>query len=624
MLSKLNLKQKLMISMIALAVIPVLISGIISYTRNRNLIKEQVIKENELLANQLAKRVQEKMSVLTKTVNVIADLEGIESMKNKKHQQIFNKFKQKYPIFQYLYVTNEEGQLITFSADTDQLGNDFSHRSWFKGAMRGYSYISNAHISTTTKSLCLTISTPIKNNNGQITGVLGADISLMALQSMVTGVKLGQAGQVYLTDSQGVVIVHPNYKDMVLKQVKKEELKPVQKALAGKVGTITYVTNKGTEMLATYEPLQRLNWALVAQQPTGVAFKVLKENLFSKLLTILVATLLAVGISTWLAHNFSQPILKLVGAMRQKARGDLTVDLNLDRDDELGMLANTFSQGTEQHRKLVSDLLDTIDNLSAYSEELSASAEEGNAIIEANDQNLSEVSAGVEQISASSQEVSGLAQEANSQTKIGSQNIQETVSSMEEINQAVEETVKVLNSLDNKSQQISKIVELIQNIAEQTNLLALNAAIEAARADSTSKNAGQGFAVVADEIRELAEETAQATNQIEDLIKETQDKSSAGLESINQVEAKVKEGKEVAQETGAVFDEIEAAIENTSSQMEEIAVVAQELAQNSEQAKSASQEINSMSDEITNSSQELAQMAEKLQGLVAKFKVEQS
>ncbi|GAB6100293.1 hypothetical protein JCM16358_21720 [Halanaerocella petrolearia] len=341
-----------------------------------------------------------------------------------------------------------------------------------------------------------------------------------------------------------------------------------------------------------------------------------QERLLVSIVSIVVIGTVAGLIAWWFAKRFVAPIENLVSVMNKKAEGNLDVKLDIEREDELGMLADTFNQNTKKQRKLMADILGYTEDLSAYSEELSASSEEGNATVEETNQNLQEVISGLQQIAATTQEVNGLAEETSNQAEFGSNNIKETVDSMKDIDQAVGKTVGVINELNANSQEIGQIVELITNIAEQTNLLALNAAIEAARAGDH----GQGFAVVAEEIRELAEETSQATEKIDNLVKETQNKSEAGLKAIKQVEVKSKEGKAVAQETGEVFGQIEGSIQETSDQIEQTAIAIEQLEDNSEQVIQASNEVENMSEEVTNSAQELSTMSQKLQQLIEEYK----
>ena len=354
---------------------------------------------------------------------------------------------------------------------------------------------------------------------------------------------------------------------------------------------------------------------------TGIYVNDVREEIWSLALRVIfgsiIAIILAVILISYFSNSLSQPIKKLVSGMEKLADGDLKYRVKVDRNDELGELAKAFNQASSQQQELVKNLLDSIENLSAYSQELSASAEEGNATIQTANNLFEDISESIQDISASSQEVSALAEEANSQVEFGSENITDTLNSMKEINQVIGETVTVINELEENSTEINKIVELINNIAEQTNLLALNAAIEAARAGEH----GQGFAVVAEEIRELAEETGKATEDIVRLVKKTQQNSKKGLTTVEKVEAKAKTGEKIADETGDIFEEIEDSIRKTSEYTQSTASSAQNLAGNTDTIKESFDDVENMSEEISNSSQSLAEMAQELQELISQFKI---
>lgn len=237
----------------------------------------------------------------------------------------------------------------------------------------------------------------------------------------------------------------------------------------------------------------------------------------------------------------------------------------------------------------------------------------------------------------------GNAANKNSETIVslsgkGKKNMTTSKEQMENINQIVEEAVLKMQTLDQGTQEIGKLVAIINDVANQTNLLALNAAIEAARAGEH----GRGFAVVADEVRKLSERVAESVKDITAFVTNIQSDSQVVVESLQMGYTEVQAGLSGITETSQTFDTITHSLETVvthitqinneltqlaetgndmSHAISEIASVSEESAAGVEQTSAASQEINSTMEEVATNAQHIKQQAELLNQVVNQFHI---
>jgi len=194
---------------------------------------------------------------------------------------------------------------------------------------------------------------------------------------------------------------------------------------------------------------------------------------------------------------------------------------------------------------------------------------------------------------------------------------------MHRIRSTVQGTSKKIKSLGERSMEIGKIVEVINDIAAQTNLLALNAAIEAARAGEQ----GRGFAVVADEIRKLAERSSKATKEIANLIKGIQVETNEAVTAMENGTRDVEDGTVLADTAGAALKSIEGVVSKAASLIHGISVAAKQQVEGAVGVVSSMETISNVSKRTFESSREsmktisqLASMTNRLNEAIGRFK----
>ncbi|MEE1869846.1 methyl-accepting chemotaxis protein [Pseudomonas auratipiscis] len=345
------------------------------------------------------------------------------------------------------------------------------------------------------------------------------------------------------------------------------------------------------------------------------------------LLALLVGILAAVIIT----RQITRPLRETLAVVDKIASGDLTHNLHITRRDELGVLQQGIQRMGATLRDLISGIRDGVTQIASAAEELSAVTEETSAGVNSQKVETDQVATAMHEMAATVQEVarnaehaSSAATDADAQARAGDQVVAEAIGQIERLAEEVRRSTEAMGQLQQESQKIGSVMDVIKSVAEQTNLLALNAAIEAARAGE----AGRGFAVVADEVRGLAQRTQKSTEEIEELV--------AGLQSGTQQVANVMHGSrnltessvELTRKAGASLESITRTVSSIQSMNQQIAAAAEQQSAVAEQisrsilnVRDVSEQTAAASDETAASSVELARLGNQLQTLVSHFRV---
>lgn len=260
----------------------------------------------------------------------------------------------------------------------------------------------------------------------------------------------------------------------------------------------------------------------------------------------------------------------------------------------------------EKIRSIVTEVAGATAQLAAAAEQMSHISSSANAGVQRQQQETEQVAAVMNEMAATAQEMAqnaGLAADsaaqADAQAAGGRQVVAQTVDAIDSLARAVEQAAEVIHQLEDDSDSIGTVVDVLRGIAEQTNLLALNAAIEAARAGEQ----GRGFAVVADEVRTLASRTQQSTAEIKAIIETLQKGASDAVAMMTKGRVQANVSVEQAARAGAALAEITASVDNITDMNRHIADAAAQQEQVAEQTAEGTRQLAA-------SSTQLAELAE--------------
>ena len=325
-----------------------------------------------------------------------------------------------------------------------------------------------------------------------------------------------------------------------------------------------------------------------------------------------------------------QSILKLSKEVSEVAAGDLSVQAEVSAE-MTGAIAEAFNSMTKNFRSLIKQVKDVTFQVGTSANAINDTTEQLARGSEAQSSQISRTTSAISNMALQIQEVSEnaalsaqVAGDSLGNARYGTKAVQDNINAMNSIRKQVQETAKRIKKLGERSQEISQIVQLIEDLSDRTSLLALNASLQA----SAAGEAGRGFAVVAEEVERLAERSNRLTQQIAALTQTIQMETKDVVASMEETIHEVVVGSTLADKAGQALVEIEQVSTRLAELIRSISDSSRQQAQTSEDISQAMANISKVTELVQTGAQRaagsvkmLVELSNELRGSVAPFKL---
>ncbi|MFD2212718.1 methyl-accepting chemotaxis protein [Metabacillus endolithicus] len=652
-----TIKSKLSVTLILVSIIPLLImSSLLYFITNHafsTIMNNNQVSTKESISNQLQNVSEELLKLTTLYANNQELIEAYYSGDRESLAEvvapIYKRIQDEH-LVDVFELGSVDGTVFYRGHNPEKFGDDKSDKTAIQEGLEGKT---STGFEFGSSGLAVRAFVPIVHNN-QIIGTLQTGLDSQVIESITESVK---GVQLTIMNVEGEILVGSNRNAI---GTTFQDNSVIKQVTAGR--EISKENKQSVDLyMPLYDPTKTEVIGIInLRQDVAILNKVQNQILMYLLLISVGTSVIVIIIALLMSRGFSRPLQQVNMIMDEISNGNLTNEITRkERNDEFGKLINSVLDTQLKLRTMIENILAVSSAVKKQSTIMKDSCDEVNLASQQVALTMQELSSGSESQATSttslSQQIEALSQriyEANvdgdlikestvhvkSLTNKGYELMIESIDQMNMINKIVNDSVQKVEGLDRQTNEISNLINVIQEIANQTNLLALNAAIEAARAGES----GKGFAVVADEVRKLSQQVSQSISGITTITNNIQSESSKVVTSLMTGYEQVVEGTNQIKETGDKFEQINASvndmvnkiqaitlnlneIKESSSEInhaiEHIASISEEAAAGIEQTSASAVETTTSMDHISSQADGIEEQAEKLELLIRKFKM---
>lgn len=501
---------------------------------------------------------------------------------------------------------------------------DYHHAIMFMGEEF---FIAKIELSEKTGKFVIPISRAVKDESGNVFGYVTALLDMDQIAAEIASYKVGNEGYFFLTDRSNTIIAHKN-PNMISQDIGLyHEIALTAKLAKENEEKSAFVESEvdGVKCVTFVAPIISLNCTIGFTVPLAEVFVATKKIQLVILLMGIFITLVISLVIMLALSNITGRVKKVGGLIDELSTGeaDLTVQLQMKRNDEIGKLVNSVNKFLSKFHSIMQNIKVSEENLTEAGNTLSTEIETTTSTIiqmadniglvhnqvQNQSSSINSSATAMTQISKNIESLDGMIQGQASSVVEASSSVEEMIGNINSVDKSVIKMVEEFTMLEmdtkngiEKNTTVNELIqkineqsaammdanEIIQSIAEQTNLLAMNAAIEAAHAGE----AGKGFSVVADEIRKLAETSAEESNKIGEELTNIQQ----GIERVVIASSESEQSfQAVSQRIGLTADliaQIRSAMEEQQAGSQQILEALQEMNDSTSEVRGAGEEMS--------------------------------